>query len=257
MGRIRMLSAAAGAAMMLTSASAFAQTLPDRTTFVTFSGPVSIPGATLPAGTYTFRLADSPSNLHIVQIFDRDQTKIYATVLAVSAERMEAEGDPVLTFKETPADRPPALRYWYYAGEKSGNEFIYPKSQAVTIARASGESVMSVDTDSSNIEEMKAGKTSRVTADTAATTTTTDKSATEPATPPTEPAPQAAPTTPPAAPPAAEPTRVPSTEHPVGTSGREATELPRTASEVPLIGLLGVLSLAAALSLRLARRANG
>ena len=34
----------------------------DRTTYVTFSGPVSLPGVTLPAGEYLFRVADSPSN---------------------------------------------------------------------------------------------------------------------------------------------------------------------------------------------------
>ena len=79
-----------------------AGTAADRTTFVTFSGPVSIPGKTLPAGTYTFRLADSPADRHIVQIFDQDQTKLFATLLAVAAERNQAEGDPVMTFRETP-----------------------------------------------------------------------------------------------------------------------------------------------------------
>src|SRR3954451_11358810 len=115
MGPIKSLAALACSAVLLTSAApASAQTTQDRLTYVTFSGPVSLPGKTLPAGTYTFRLADSPADRHIVQIFDRDQSTLFATLLAVPAERTEAEGDPVITFKETAANLPPAVRYWYY-----------------------------------------------------------------------------------------------------------------------------------------------
>src|SRR4051812_23596450 len=175
MGPIKSLAALACSAVLLTSAApASAQTTQDRLTYVTFSGPVSIPGKTLPAGTYTFRLADSPSDRHIVQVFDKDQSKLYATLLAVPADRTEAEGDPVITFKETAADRPPAVRYWYYAGERAGNEFVYPKNQATTIARASGESVMAVDTDSTDFNDWKNGQTSRIDANSAAATTGSD-----------------------------------------------------------------------------------
>src|SRR5215213_4433337 len=98
MGRIRSIAAVACTTVLLGAAGVAAQPA-DRTTFVTFSGPVSVPGKTLPAGTYTFRLADSPADRHIVQIFDRDQSQLFATVLAVPAERNQAEGDPVITFK--------------------------------------------------------------------------------------------------------------------------------------------------------------
>jgi cobalamin biosynthesis Mg chelatase CobN len=272
MGRMKTVAAIACSAMLLTSAAATAQTIADRTTFVTFSAPVSIPGATLPAGTYTFKLADSPANRNIVQVFDKDQMKLYATLLAVAADRTEAEGDPVITFRETAANRPPAVRFWYYAGERSGSEFVYPKSQAMEIARASGDSVMAVDTDSASIDEMKKGTPSRVTADAAqsATSTSTSTSTTSsttaqptttaPARP--EPATPAQPTTTPAQPtttpaPAMVPAPAPSTaDQTAGTSGRsEPAELPRTASELPVVALIGVLALAGALALR-ARRAT-
>ena len=56
------------AAILLSAALAAAQgpANADRSTYVTFSGPVSLPGVTLPAGEYLFRLADSPSNRSIV-----------------------------------------------------------------------------------------------------------------------------------------------------------------------------------------------
>jgi hypothetical protein len=169
MGRLRSNAAAvACAAVLLTPAIAAAQGPPaDRTTYVTFSGDVSVPGATLPAGTYTFRIADSPANRHIVQILDREGSKVFATLLAVPAERNEATGEPVITFKETPSDRPPAVRYWYYAGEKDGNELVYPRAQALMIARASGQPVMSVDSDATDIEGWKKGNVSAITGEAA------------------------------------------------------------------------------------------
>lgn len=312
MGRIRSITAVACTALLLGAASATAQTS-DRTTFVTFSGPVTIPGMTLPAGTYTFRLADSPADRHIVQIFDKEQSKIFATLLAVPAERNQAEGEPVITFRETPADRPPALRYWYYAGEKAGNEFVYPKSQAMMIARASGEGVMAIESESTNVSDWT-GTPTRVTA-TADQTTTTASTATATSTASTASTTTAEPTTPPAtatgtttgtatgttastatgtttgtmtgtatgttAPPttaqptttAERPATVPApmtsapdqprpttapatTPETVGTSGRtEPSELPKTASELPLVGLIALFAIAGAVTLRVARKA--
>jgi hypothetical protein len=280
MRRIKFTLTALCAATLLTAATAPAQgTLPDRKTIVTVSGPVSVPGTTLPAGIYVFKLAESPANRNIVQVFDRDEAKLITTLLAVPAERAEAAGDPLITFKETPADRPPAVRYWYYAGEKSGNEFVYPKAQAMMIARASGESVSAVDTDATDIESWKKGEVTRVTANTepqsttsTSTSTTTSTAtttapattaptttppepaqppaSTAPATPtPTEPAPTAAPA--PATPAPSMTARQP--EQPAGTSGRSEA-LPRTASELPTVGLIGLLALAGAFAISLARR---
>src|SRR6476646_9943371 len=111
MRRMTSLFTAACAATLMTASFASAQgTLADRQTNVTFSGAVSLPGTTLPAGTYVFRLADSQANRHIVQVFDKDGAKLITTLFAVPAERAEAEGDPVVAFKETPSDRPPAVR---------------------------------------------------------------------------------------------------------------------------------------------------
>ena len=49
----------------------------DRSTTITFSAPVALPGVTLPAGSYLFKLADSQTNRNIVQVFDEDRTKIF------------------------------------------------------------------------------------------------------------------------------------------------------------------------------------
>ena len=134
-----------------------------------------------------------------MQIFNREQSQLLATLLAVAAERNRPEGEPVITFSETPSNMAPALRYWYYAGETAGNEFVYPKSQAMTIARASGQGVMAVDTDSTNVNEWKSTP-ERVTANAepqaAATASTAARPTPAPMTAaPDQPAPTTAPTT--------------------------------------------------------------
>lgn len=108
----------------------------NKETIVTFSQPVEIPGSVvLPAGTYVFKLMDSPSDRHIVQIFDRDGTHLYATILAIPNYRLRVTGKTVMTFGERGADLPEAIRAWFYPGDNFGQEFVYPKRRAVELAK--------------------------------------------------------------------------------------------------------------------------
>jgi hypothetical protein len=113
----------------------------NRKTVMTFSGPVEIPGVhltgwgVLPAGTYVFKILDSSSDRHIVQIFNKDETMIYATILAIPNYRLKATDKTVVTFRERPAGQPEALRAWFYPGRNWGEEFVYPKAKAVELAK--------------------------------------------------------------------------------------------------------------------------
>ena len=280
---------AACAAVVLTATLASAQNS-QRDTVVTFSAPVSLPGVTLPAGSYLFRLADSQVNRNIVQVFDKDRSKIFATILAIPAERNEPADETVITFNESPANTAPAIRYWYYPGDKRGQEFAYPKSQAATIANAAHTSVLAVNSEATDVDAMKSAEISRVEPGAEPTTESASAAAptpsasaaqsqpeTTPAAPATEQAPNAAtasqPTaaaqpapTPAPATAAAQPTqpsastgqpRTSSASEPasVGTSGTEKT-LPKTASPLPLIGFAGLLALGSAFGLRVLRRAR-
>src|ERR1700674_4982366 len=113
----------------------------NRKTVMTFSGPVEIPGVhltgwgVLPAGTYVFKILDSQSDRHIVQIFDKDETTIYATILAIPNYRLKATDKTVIRFRERPAGEPEALRAWFYPGRNWGEEFVYPKAKAMELAK--------------------------------------------------------------------------------------------------------------------------
>jgi len=123
----------------------------NRSTVVTFSGPVEIPGVhlkgwgVLPAGVYVFKILDSQSERHIVQIFNRDQTKCYATIIAIPNYRLKATDKTVITFRERPAGQPEALRAWFYPGRNWGEEFVYSKAKAVQLAQETNTPVLFID----------------------------------------------------------------------------------------------------------------
>jgi hypothetical protein len=212
----------------------------NKKTFLTFSGPVQVPGATLPAGTYTFKLADLSGNRHVVQVFDKDEKKIFTTILAIPNQRLEPSDKPVVLFSERPAGSPTAVKVWYYPGETIGNEFVYPKTQAMAIAKASHTTVLSTSDETTNTERMKTAEighideSGRMRGDNFPAASTTASAA---------------------------PSRDAELKNSTGTAGRADTtprsttarHLPRTASNLSLFGLLSVLSLAVGLGLRRSR----
>ena len=122
----------------------------DKRTTITFSGPVEIPGvhlkgyAILPAGTYIFKVLDSGSDRHIVQISSKDEKTVYATILAIPNLRLKATDKTVMTFRERPAGEPEALRAWFYPGKEWGEEFVYPKARAIVLAKETNTPVLFV-----------------------------------------------------------------------------------------------------------------
>jgi hypothetical protein len=201
-------------------------------TVVTFSGPVEIPGVhvagwgVLPAGTYVFKLLDSQSDRHIVQIFNKDETTIYATILAIPNFRLTPTSKTVITFSERPAGQPEALRAWFYPGMNYGQEFVYPKAKAVQIAQETNMPVLSADIPAESTEPIK--------------------SASEPAVAAMQQAPVVA----------VKPTGEEMQLADVVTPLPE-TKLPTTASPIPMLALFGSLALVAAFALRaFERRSN-
>ncbi len=116
----------------------------DKKTILTFSGPVEIPGKVLTAGTYVFKLADSQSDRHIVQVYDDTERHLIATILAVPDQRLRATGKTVINFGERPSNSPEAIQAWFYPGETVGQEFVYPESRARELARQTGQHVLSM-----------------------------------------------------------------------------------------------------------------
>lgn len=194
----------------------------NKKTVVTFSGPVELPGIVLPAGTYVFKLLDSESNRHIVQVFNKDETKIYTTILAIPNYRLAPTGETVIRFSERPKGTPEAMRAWFYPGDNFGQEFVYPKTRAITLAAEVKEPVLAAPvTRETKPEELATAPVETI------------------APPPVE-AKRAPPEAIPA--PAVEPAPAP--------EAAPVAELPKTASSIPLVALLGTAALLFALVLK-------
>jgi hypothetical protein len=220
-------------------------------TYFTFSAPVDMPGVTLPAGTYRFELADPESSRRVVRVSAKDGSKVHGIFLSIANQKLEPANKPLVMFKEAPAGAPEAVKAWWYPGETYGFEFVYPHDQAMKIARAAHESVLStkgtaktdtatsdiarVDGTTSSDERLKDSSRRTATTTTPATTTSPQSTTADRVA-----AAQPAPTTTPSS---------TTSNRAAGTSGT----LPRTASQLPLIALLSALSLAGGFGFRVAR----
>jgi hypothetical protein len=105
-------------------------------TKVTFSQPVQIPGRVLPAGTYVFVLPEEINDHFEVRIFNADRTMLVATLLTISAERSKPTDNTVFGFAERGSAQPEAIVTWFYPGETTGHEFLYPKQVEKELASA-------------------------------------------------------------------------------------------------------------------------
>ena len=116
------------------SAPAAAYTF-DRRTLFTFNQPIALPGVTLPAGTYTFRLADPTTGGRVVQVLNDSGTQSYAMLLSMPATRQDIPEESEISFMETSAGMPAAVKIWWQEGSRSGYELIYTKEQSSRLAR--------------------------------------------------------------------------------------------------------------------------
>jgi hypothetical protein len=215
----------------------------NKKTIITVNEPIQVPNKVLPPGKYVMKLLDSPSNRHIVQIYNGDETQLQTTVLAIPNYRLEPTGKTQLQFWETPPGQPKALRAWFYPGDNFGQEFAYPKTEATQIASyakspvpttyAQKESDLTTARVGTVNEQGQEQPLPQETAQNTPQQTAQNTPTPEPQTPVSTPAPEAERQ---ATPPATSP-----------------TSLPRTASPFPLVGLVGLISLAGYGVLRVAR----
>src|SRR5579862_2134393 len=186
----------------------------NKKTTLTFNEPVQVPGTTLSAGTYVFKLADT-SDRTIVQIWNEDETRLITTILAVVDYRAKTPDKTIVSFDERPAGQPEALKAWFYPGDNSGVEFVYPKQGATNLTQANPQPVLSESKDATDTAPIEAAVAEPV-APSPITVADNPQDLTE----------------------IAQVTTV------------ETVELPQTASAMPSIALAGILLLAGAFGMR-------
>jgi uncharacterized protein (TIGR03382 family) len=234
--------AAAGAALaVVMTVSTMAQPA-DKRTYFTFSGPVVLPGVNLPAGKYLFRLGDPTSGRRIVQVMSEDGRKPIGLFFSIPSQRPDVPEDPEVRFIETPRGAPAAIKTWWYPGERTGFEFIYPKDQARRLAQAASQPVLTTQTATTKAEETSTGDLARISPSGEETAVSSEQPVT-------------------AASGTSQRGEIAAPENASATRATEAaparstrTELPRTATPIPTAAVSGTLALLAAAGLWLSRR---
>jgi LPXTG-motif cell wall-anchored protein len=210
----------------------------DKKTILTIREPIQVREKVLEPGTYVFKLLNSNSDRHIVQIFNEDQTHIVDTVLAIPNYRLQPTGESRFGFWETPPGHAKAMRAWFYPGDNFGQEFPYPKH----LTELASNSIVST----SRMPEP--APTPAIALRQPTVQMEQPISRPEPKqevarnAPAPEPAPMPAPSPAAAAP---EPGPAPEPAPPPQAQPAPANTLPKTASSYPVIGLAGLLCLGA------------
>jgi hypothetical protein len=134
----------------------------DKRTYFTFSGPIALPGVTLPAGRYLFHIVDTTASRKVIQVLSDDQKKPYTMANTIADQRRDPPNDATVVFYESARGTSAAVKSWWYPGETIGYQFIYPRTQAKQIAKATGQPVLTTRTDSTKSEETKSAELTRV-----------------------------------------------------------------------------------------------
>jgi len=115
---------ACGVILGLVVVAASAHAWSSRTTLLTFSAPVSLPGVTLGAGSYVFEMITP----EVVLVSNRRHTEVYLTAITQSIARPVAmPRHQFVTFGEAPAGSAPPIKAWFPEGYSDGRQFIYPQ----------------------------------------------------------------------------------------------------------------------------------
>ena len=136
----------------------------DKRTVITFNEPVMIAGVpvvTLEPGRYVIKLVNHDHSRNIVQVFNENENQLFTTVLAIPNYRLFPKDKTTFSFWETPRGNPPALRAWFGPGDRWGQEFVYPKGLAATIARETGEPVLTAEVET--VAELETAPVTEVT----------------------------------------------------------------------------------------------
>ena len=239
----------------------------DRLTHFMVNQSFEVPGKVLQPNTrYVMKLHDLFQNRNVVQVFTDDEKQMLTQFIAINSERLEPVNKTTFTFIETQPGYPKPIREWFYPGRNIGLEFVYPKEQALEIAKHALQPVLTTET-AINLHDLgsvmiTAQEPIQGDFGTTATAQNTGPSVVQEeqkveeqkqaeVIPPAEEQTQIAqeqPVTPAPEPEVQQPAAPENA--PVQTAENQPQELPKTAGELPLVGLLGMICIGLGIGLK-------
>jgi len=185
-------------------------------------------------------------------VLSEDGKKSLAMLQTIPNQAMKAPKDAEIRFMETSAKVPPPVKTWWYAGKAIGYEFIYPRKQALELAKATSEPILTTTKETGDLANAELSRVTGSESNQAAVAVEQEPAAREVSG-------------------RAQQADVNAAQSPQGGASANAsrdtraderaratarTELPRTASSTPGVLIFGALALAIGLGLSRASRAR-
>jgi hypothetical protein len=124
----KLVLALCGVALFVASFSVGAGAIanPHRTTYLTFSQPVRLPGVSLGSGTYIFEIVNPNTSADVVRVLSRDRSKSYFMGFTRAVNRPSGLAlIPMVSLAESSPGMAPPVTVWWPESESTGRQFIY------------------------------------------------------------------------------------------------------------------------------------
>ena len=128
----KLLWAVCGAAVFALALAPRAGAMSDahKTTYLTFSQPVRLPGVSLGSGTYIFEIANPDTGAGVVRVTSRDRSISYFMGFTRAVTRPNGmKRDQNVSIGESAAGVPPAITTWWPQNESTGRQFVYSQAR--------------------------------------------------------------------------------------------------------------------------------
>ncbi len=98
--------------------------------------PIEIPGMVLTPGDYVIKIPDPATHADMVGFYNHDESQLIKLVRTIPKYRLETTDTTAITFEERAKGAPDAIKSWFFPGDNWGREFVYGKVQPIAIAAA-------------------------------------------------------------------------------------------------------------------------
>jgi hypothetical protein len=222
----------------------------DLSTKFTINHPFMVPGKVLEPNTeYLIRMLDTPGSSRVVTVYNSDGSELQAMFLAAPDYRAEATDETVFNFMETGTGQPKVIQSWFYPGRHNGLEFMYSKEELEKIAENRGGASLVQTASEPAVTDVQPTLPGDV--------VTSEESVQEPLIAQQEPSVE-------------EDVLIAQNEQPsqdteinrekpseaIQSEAPTQSELPETAGELPLVGLIGALCLSMGIGIRKLHRSR-
>jgi hypothetical protein len=88
----------------------------------------------------------------VINVMSGDGKKSLAMLHTIPNQASRTPKDAEIRFMETSAQVPPPVKTWWYAGKSIGYEFIYPRKQALQLAKSTSEPILTTAKETTDFE---------------------------------------------------------------------------------------------------------